>query len=86
MQNSIQSTAAAIREHMPIVCSDGGKFGEVDHVEGNYVKVTRENAAHDGKHHWFPLTWVTEVDNRVHVDRPGDRAMKEWMSADPNQA
>jgi hypothetical protein len=28
-------------------------------------------------------TWVTSVDDKVHVDRPGDQAMKEWTTS-PN--
>lgn len=85
MQTSPQATAAAIREHMPIVCSDGGQFAVVDHLEGNYIKVARDNAAHDDRHHWLPLNWVTGVDDKVHVDRSGDQAMKDWINTDPNK-
>ena len=82
----MQTSTSAIREHMPIVCSDGGQFGKVDHVEGQYIKVARDNAAHDNQHHWFPLSWVTSVDNQVHVDRPGNQAMKDWLNTNPNKS
>jgi hypothetical protein len=26
------------------------------------------------------MEWVTRVDEHVHVDRPGDQAMKEWST------
>jgi len=34
-----------------------------------------------GQHHYIPLSWVTKVDDKVHVDRPGDQAMKEWSTS-----
>lgn len=71
-----------IREHMPVVCSEGGKFGAVDHVDGDYIKLTK-NDSQDGQHHWIPTAWVTRVDQHVHVDRPGEQAMREWLSSPP---
>ena len=64
-----------IKEDMPIVCSDNKQFAVVDKVEGDNIKVTKDK---EGKHHYFPLSWVTMVDDKVHVDRPGGQAMKEW--------
>ena len=69
-----------IREHMPVVCSNGVQFGTVDHVEGDYIKLTKDDK---GQHHWIPNKWVASVDDRVHVDRPGDQAMREWKTQDP---
>jgi hypothetical protein len=73
-----------IRDHMPVVCSEGGQFATVDHVDdGNTIKLTRDDK---GQHHWIPVDWVTQVDDKVHVDRPGKKAMKDWMSKNPAQA
>jgi hypothetical protein len=72
-----------IREHMPIVCSNNEQFGSVDRVEGDSIKVTKDDR---GQHHWIPLDWVTYVDDKVHVDRPGDQAMREWRTAPPKAA
>jgi hypothetical protein len=71
-----------IREHMPVVCSNGGQFAVVDHVEGDSIKLTRKDSP-DGQHHWIPLSWVTRVDDHVHVDRPGEQAMREWWNTAP---
>lgn len=71
---------ASIREHMPVVCSDGGQFGTVDQVEDTTIKLTRDDK---GKHHWIPAGWVTSVDDKVHIDRPGKQAMKQWTSKPP---
>ena len=67
-----------IRDHMPVVCSEGGQFGTVDHMDGDSIKLTRDDK---GQHHWIPVDWVTRVDQHVHVDRPGKQAMKDWSTA-----
>jgi hypothetical protein len=70
------------REHMPVVCSENGQFGTVDRVEGQAIKLTRDK---EGQHHWIPTNWVTNVDDKVHVDRPGRQAMQEWSTAAPSE-
>jgi hypothetical protein len=74
--------ATKIREHMPVVCSNEGQFGVVDRVEGDAIKLTKDAS---GTHHWIPCDWVTRVDDKVHVDRPGQQAMREWLSAPPSR-
>jgi hypothetical protein len=66
-----------IREHMPVVCSNNGQFGTVDKVEGDSIKLTKDQS---GQHHYIPTSWVTSVDDKVHVDRPGEQAMREWST------
>jgi hypothetical protein len=69
----------AIKPHMPVVCSEGGQFAVVDHLEGpDLIKLAKDGA---GQHHYIPVDWVASVDDAVHVDRPGDRAMRDWMTA-----
>jgi len=65
-----------IKPNAPVVCSDDGQFAVVDHIEGTEsIKLKKDDK---GQHHFIPLSWVTKVDDKVHVDRPGDQAMKEW--------
>lgn len=74
-------TTSQIRELMPVVCSEGGQFASVDHLDkGNTIKLSKDD---NGQHHWIPTSWVTNVDDKVHVDRPGDQAMQDWSSAPP---
>ena len=72
-----------IKPHMAIVCSDDKQFATVDGVDANAIKVTRDQA---GKHHYIPLTWITSVDDRVHIDRPGSKAMADWLDNPPGKA
>lgn len=69
----------SIRPHMPVVCSEGGQFAEVDHMssDNRTIKLSRDDS---GKHHYIPVAWVTKIDDKVHIDRPGDQAMREWSS------
>ena len=67
-----------IKPHMPVVCSQDGQFGKVDHVEGKSLKLAKDDK---GQHHFIPLAWVKTVDDKVHVDRPGDEVMKQWTTS-----
>ncbi len=70
--------SASIKAEMPVVCSNDGQFGVVDHLEGSdSIKLKRDAK---GKHHFIPMSWVKTVDDKVHVDRPGDQAMREWRT------
>ena len=72
----------AIKPHMPVVCSKNKQFATVDHIEGqNAIKLTKDGS---GEHHFIPMSWVTSVDDKVHVDRPGDQAMREWSTSAPS--
>lgn len=70
-----------IKEHLPVVCSEGEQFATVDHLDKGYtIKLTKDD---QGQHHWIPTSWITRVDQQVHVDRPGAQAMREWSSTAP---
>ena len=74
--------ATQIKPHMPVICSDGGQFATVDHTDsGDTIKLTKDES---GQHHWIPMSWVTRVDEHVHVDRPGKQAMQEWSTSNPS--
>ena len=66
---------------MPVVSSDDRQFATVDHLEGSdTIKLIRDDS---GQHHYIPLSWVTTVDDKVHIDRPGEQAMAEWSTSEP---
>ncbi|HEV8246950.1 MAG TPA: DUF2171 domain-containing protein [Polyangiaceae bacterium] len=67
-----------IKPHMPVVCSEEGQFAVVDHIQGKELKLSKDDK---GQHHFIPLEWVRAIDDKVHIDRPGDQAMKEWKTS-----
>ena len=70
--------ASQIKPKTPVVCSKDGQFAVVDHMQGtDSIKLEKDDK---GVHHFIPLAWVTKVDDKVHVDRPGDQAMREWST------
>ncbi len=69
--------AANIKPEMPVVCSKNGQFAVVDHIQGQQVKLKKDSS---GTHHYIPLSWVKSVDDKVHIDRTGDQAMREWST------
>ncbi len=74
----------AIKPEMPVVCSQGGQFATVDHMEGiNSIKLKKDET---GIHHYMPVSWVVSTeDGKVKVDRPGEEAMQEWSTMPMNE-
>lgn len=67
-----------IKPQMAIVCSNKHQFAVVDHLEGtDFIKLVKDDS---GQHHYIPLAWVSSVDDKVHIDRPGAQAMREWTT------
>ena len=75
------SIGKQITEHMPIFCAEGHNHGLVDHVEGNYIKITKDD---NGKHHWLPLSAVSSVDEVVHLSWGHQQTKEQMLSEDPN--
>jgi hypothetical protein len=73
-------STASIKEHMEVVGSCGNKLGVVDHLDGDRIKLTR-NDSPDGQHHFIPSSWVSRVDSRVHLSKDCGAARSEWASA-----
>ncbi|ORE94874.1 DUF2171 domain-containing protein [Aurantimonas sp. 22II-16-19i] len=69
----------AIREHMEIIGADGVHVGTVDTIEGDRIKLTKQDAgegSHRGHHHFVPLGLVAEVEgDRVRLSANGDVAV-----------
>lgn len=59
--------ATQIKEHAEVVGADGVHVGTVDHVDGDRIKLTKNDSpqTEDGqgaKHHYLPLGLVAEVE------------------------
>ena len=72
-----------IKPEMPVVCSQGGQFATVDHMEGaDAIKLKKDKK---GQHHYIPMSWVSSTEGgQIKVDRPGDQAMQEWSNVPPS--
>lgn len=72
--------AAGVQERMDVYASCGTKVGVVDHVEGNAIKLTR-NDSPDGQHHFVPMSWVGRVhENHVHLTTNSVETRDRWKS------
>jgi len=70
--------SSQIKPHFAVVSSKGTQFAVVDHVEGaDFIKLAKDTR---GEHHYIPVSWVTKVDDKVHVDRSDDQVMREWTT------
>jgi hypothetical protein len=62
---------SGIKEHMEVIGADGVHIGTVDKVEGNRIKLTKQNSgegAHRGHHHFIDGGLVAEVEgNKVRL-------------------
>lgn len=58
--------ASDIQKHMEVRGADGSHVGTVDGLEGDRIKLTR-NDSPDGEHHYVGLDSVERVDEHVHL-------------------
>jgi hypothetical protein len=72
------TNVANIKDHMDVFCSCGKRLGRVDHVDGDMIKLTKNDPESGGKHHWIPLDWVERVDRKVYLNRDSEEAESEW--------
>lgn len=76
-EHSGRKFASQIRDHQPVVGSDGEPVGTVDAVEGDRIKLTRQGD--EGRHHYVPLSAVANVDHSVRLGEPAADAMRHWQ-------
>jgi len=72
-----------IREHMPVVGSDGGHVGTVDHLDGQRIKLTRTDPAAHGVHHFIHVDSIDAVEGgEVRLNRTTAQAQDEWGTSE----
>ena len=72
--------ASQIKEHMEVVGSDGQHVGTVDKVEGDNIKLTKDDPQAQGQHRYIPLDSVASVDqNGVRLNVSADQAERQSM-------
>jgi hypothetical protein len=71
-----------IREQMKVVGADRQPVGTVDHVEGDRIKLTRNDPQANGKHHYIPADWVDSIEgNEVCLRQNAKEACQKWLDA-----
>ena len=70
---------SGIKERMNVIASCGKKVGVVDRVEGQTMKLTK-NDSPDGQHHYIPFGWVDRVDSHVHLKKNHVETQAGWKS------
>ncbi|MDO9707607.1 DUF2171 domain-containing protein [Paracraurococcus lichenis] len=69
--------ASQVKEHMEVVGSDGQHVGTVDKVEGDRIKLTKQDDP-DGSHqhhHYVAVSGIASVEgNKVKLNMPAERA------------
>jgi hypothetical protein len=57
--------ASKIKEHMKVIGADGAPIGTVDRVEGDRIKLTKNDSgegSHKGHHHYVPCSLVADIE------------------------
>ncbi|WP_445504078.1 DUF2171 domain-containing protein [Microvirga sp. G4-2] len=80
------SDASAIREHMEVIGADGIHVGTVDRLEGDRIKLTKQDSgqgSHAGHHHYVSIALVAEVEgDKVRLSANADVAVSFEEEAD----
>lgn len=69
-----------IREHMKVVGADQQPVGTVDHIEGDRIKLTKNDPQANGEHHYIPADWVERIENdMVCLRQSAQEARSQWQ-------
>jgi hypothetical protein len=70
-----------IREHMKVVGSDRQPVGTVDHVEGQRIKLAKNDPQAQGQHHYIPAEWVDRIEgDEVKLRKSASDARSSWQT------
>lgn len=69
-----------IKEHAQVIAVCGTKVGDVDHVQGSDIKLTKHG---DGKHHLIPTAWIADIrDGQLHLSKDATEVTSQWTTID----
>ena len=71
-----------IREHMKVIGSDQQPVGTIDHIEGNRIKLAKNDPQAGGQHHYIPADWVERIDGEeVRLRKNAKEVRQQWQNA-----
>lgn len=86
MVSTPQGEDGAIRAGMSVVGSDGCPVGTVDHLDGEFIKLTRSDDASGGRHRWLSRSLVAGMDGaQVRLSVPAAQAEAATLDEDEAQ-
>jgi len=74
-----------VQEHQEVVGSDGAHIGKVDHIRGDRILLTKTDKDAGGHHHSVPCSWITEVADKVTLNRTAAQAQAAWKDEERNE-
>jgi hypothetical protein len=84
-----QQQRQSLRQAKPeqeVVGSDGQHIGTVDKVAGDRIILTKKDADAGGHHHSIPCSWITNVGDKVEINKTADEAHKQWRDEENRSA
>ena len=75
-----------VTEHMEVIGSDGEHVGTVDKVRGDRIILTKSDENAGGHHHSIPCGWITQVEDKVTINKSAEEAMKHWRDEETRRA
>src|SRR5215217_333019 len=80
------TASSKIREKMEVIGADGVHVGTVDRLDGNRIKLTKQDSgqgSHEGHHHYIATALVAEVEgDKVRLSANADVAVTFEEEAD----
>ena len=72
-----------IGEQMEVMSSDGEQIGTVDRVDGDTLKLAKNDPQAGGLHHWVPQSWVESVEDHVMLNKSASEVRSQWHDSAP---
>ncbi|MDX3900971.1 MAG: DUF2171 domain-containing protein [Sphingobium sp.] len=71
---------SSIKEHAEVIGADGVHVGNVDHIDGDRIKLTKKDSgegSHKGHHHYISQGLIADIegDGTVRLSANGDVAV-----------
>ncbi len=64
--------------------ASGIHVGTVDHLEGEAFIKLKKAGSNDGRHHWIPVDWVKDVDDKaVYLNKTAEEVDEEQLDEAP---
>lgn len=63
--------------------SDGEQIGTVDRVDGDTLKLAKNDPQSGGQHRWVPQSWVESVDDHVMLNKSAAEVRRQWLDSAP---